>query len=73
MNKTVTIESKNHKYQNTYGGDVSISDYCSDHGRNEKSRSWAERIVSNWKFDSECEKHMENSIELFRKKQEETA
>ena len=73
MNKTVTITSKNHKYQNTYGGYIGISDYCSDYERNDKSRSWAERIASDWKFDSECEKHMENSIGLFRMKQEETA
>ena len=28
MNKTVTIESRTHKYQNTYGGNVCASDFC---------------------------------------------
>lgn len=28
MNRTVTIESKNHKYANTYGGNICISDFA---------------------------------------------
>ena len=31
MNRTVTITSKNHKYQNTYGGNICISDFCTDY------------------------------------------
>ena len=49
MNRTVTITSKNHKYQNTYGGNICISDFCTDY---EGSRNIAERIASDWRFDS---------------------
>ena len=51
MNKTVTITSKNHKYQNTYGGNICISDFCTDY---EGSRNVAERIESDWRFDRSC-------------------
>lgn len=43
MNKTVTITPKNHKYQNTYGGNICASDFCTDY---EGSRKIAERIES---------------------------
>ena len=51
MNKTVTITSKNHKYQNTYGGKIRVSDFCTDY---EGSRNIAERIASDWRFDKAC-------------------
>ena len=47
MNRTVTITSKNHKYANTYGGNICISDFCTDY---EGSRS----IESDWRFDRSC-------------------
>lgn len=50
MNRTVTIESKNHKFVNTYGGNICISDFCTDY---KGSRNIAERIESNWRFDKE--------------------
>lgn len=51
MNRTVIITSKNHKYQNTYGGNICISDFCTDY---EGSRNIAERIASDWRFDKAC-------------------
>lgn len=51
MNRTVTITSKNHKYQNTYGGDICISDFCIDY---KGSQNIAERIASDWRFDKSC-------------------
>lgn len=51
MNKTVTITPKNHKYQNTYGGNICASDFCTDY---EGSRKIAERIESDWRFDKSC-------------------
>ena len=51
MNRTVTITSKNHKYANTYGGNIRISDFCTDY---EGSRNIAERIESDWRFDRSC-------------------
>ena len=51
MNKTVTITSNNHKYQNTYGGNICVSDFCTDY---ECSRNIAERIESDWRFDRSC-------------------
>lgn len=51
MNRTVTITSKNHKYQNTYGGDIYISDFCIGY---EGGRNIAERIASDWRFDKAC-------------------
>ena len=44
----------------TFGGTINFSDFCTDHNRSEKSKSWAERIVSDWKFDEQCKKNMEN-------------
>ena len=40
----------------TFGGTINFSDFCTDHHRSEKSKSWAERIVSDWKFDEQCKK-----------------
>ena len=59
MNKTVTITSKNHKYQNTYGGNIYTSDFCTDY---EGSRNIANRIMADWKFDQYCKKNSENKI-----------
>ena len=59
MNKTVTIISKNHKYQNTYGGNICVSDFCTDY---EGSRNIANRIMADWKFDQYCKKNSENKI-----------
>lgn len=51
MNRTVTITSKNRKYQNTYGGNICISDFCTDY---KGSQNIAERIASDWRFDKLC-------------------
>ena len=51
MNRTVTITSKNHKYQNTYGGKIRVSDFCTEY---EGSRNIAERIEYDWRFDRSC-------------------
>ena len=59
MSKTVTITSKNHKYQNTYGGNICVSDFCTDY---EGSRNIANRIMADWKFDQYCKKNSENKI-----------
>ena len=59
MNRIVTITSKNHKYQNTYGGNIYISDFCTDY---EGSRNIANRIMADWKFDQYCKKNSENKI-----------
>ena len=59
MNRTVTITSKNHKYQNTYGGNIYVSDFCTDY---EGSRNIANRIMADWKFDQYCKKNSENKI-----------
>lgn len=56
MNRTVTITSKNHKYANTYGGDIYASDFCTDY---EGSRNIAERIASDCKFDMRNEEELE--------------
>lgn len=55
MNRTVTITSKNHKYQNTYGGNVCASDFCTDY---EGTRNIANRIASDWKFDEQCKRNI---------------
>lgn len=57
MNKTVTITSRNHKYQNTYSGIIYPSDFCTDY---EGTRNIASRIMSDWKFDEQCRKNLEN-------------
>ena len=44
----------------TYGGIINFSDFCTDHNRSEKSKSWAERIVSDWRFDEQCKKNTAN-------------
>ena len=46
----------------TFGGTINFSDFCTDHNRSEKSKSWAERIVSDWKFDEKCRKLANNNI-----------
>ena len=44
----------------TFGGIINFSDFCTDYNRSEKSKSWAGRIVSDWKFDEHCRKNIEN-------------
>ena len=44
----------------TFGGIINFSDFCTDHNRSEKSKSWAERIMSDWKFDEQCKKNALN-------------
>ena len=44
----------------TFGGIINFSDFCTDYNRSEKSKSWAERIVSDWKFDEQCKKNTES-------------
>lgn len=65
MNKTLTITPKNHKYANTYGGNICASDFCTDY---EGSRNIAERIMSNWKDDLSRKKQMENNIRSYRER-----
>ena len=49
MNRTVTITSKNHKYQNTYGGLITEYDFCTDYPRKDKAPA----------FDKQCRKNAE--------------
>ena len=56
-----TTGSYNPDYS-TFGGTINFSDFCTDHNRSEKSKSWAERIVSDWKFDERCRKLANNNI-----------
>lgn len=63
MNRTVTITSKNHKYANTYGGNIYTSDFCIDY---EGTRNITERIESDWKFDMRNEKEMKKNWNKFR-------
>lgn len=65
MNKTVTITPKNHKYANTYGGNICASDFCTDYTG---SRNIAERIMSDWKDDLSRHKQMENNIRSYRER-----
>ena len=44
----------------TFGGTINFSDFCTDCHRSEKSKSWAERIVSDWRFDEQCKKNALN-------------
>ena len=57
MNRTVTIESKNHKYATTYGGYIYASDFNIEYNG---TRNMAERILSDWKFDEQRRKDIEN-------------
>lgn len=61
MNRTVTITSKNHKYQNTYGGlIIEIEyDFCTDCPRKDKAPSVADRIFRDFAFDKQCRKNAE--------------
>ena len=65
MNKTITITSKNYKYQNTYGGKIRVSDFCTDY---EGGRNIADRIISDWKDDLSYHKQMENNIRSYRER-----
>ena len=65
MNKTVAITSKNHKYANTYGGNIIQSDFCTDY---EGTRNVADKIVSAWLFDRSCDMQMKNSIRSYKSK-----
>lgn len=55
MNRTVTITSKNHEHQHTYGGSICWSDFCTDY---EGTRNIADRIAADWKFDEKCRKNL---------------
>ena len=51
----------------TFGGIINFSDFCTDYNRSEKSKSWADRIVSDWKFDDQCRKNIENKNKNYKK------
>ena len=57
MNKTMTIESKNHKYQNTYGGEIYQSDFNTYYGRSGKNI--AERIFKDLKKYKQLKEYKE--------------
>ena len=59
MNKTVTIESKNYKHQDTYGGLITEYDFCTDYPRKDKAPSVADRIFRDFAFDKQCRKNVE--------------
>lgn len=59
MNRTVTITSKNHKYQNTYGGLITEYDFCTDYPRKDEAPSVADRIFKDFAFDKQCRKNAE--------------
>ena len=63
MNRTVTITPKNHKYANTYGGNICASDFCTDY---EGTRNIANRIIADWKFDMRNKKEMKKNWNKFR-------
>lgn len=63
MNRTVTITSKNHKYANTYRGNICASDFCTDY---EETRNIANRIIADWKFDMRNKKEMKKNWNKFR-------
>ena len=62
MNKTVIITSKNHKYANTYGGNITASDFCTDY---DGSRNIADKIVSAWRVDEQCKKNISSRNRRF--------
>ena len=43
----------------TFGGIINFSDFCTDYNRSEKSKSWAERIVTDEKVDEDCRKNID--------------
>lgn len=43
--------------RNTYGGYIFASDFCTDY---EGTRNIANRIVSDWQFDEQCRKNIDN-------------
>ena len=57
MNKTVTITSKNHRYANTYGGEIYQSDFYTDYYY---SKNIADRIFRDLMFDTQCKKNYKN-------------
>ena len=62
METTTTFyRTENYKPDHSsFGGTINFSDFCTDHNRSEKSKSWAERIVSDWRFDEQCKKNALN-------------
>lgn len=43
----------------TYGGLITLSDFCTDHnGRPKSESSYASRIISDWRFDEMCRKNI---------------
>lgn len=64
MNRTVTITSKNHKYQNTYGGLITEYDFCTDYPRKDKAPSVADRILKILLLISNVERMQKEEIEM---------
>lgn len=64
MNRTVTITSKNHKYQNTYGGLITEYDFCTDCPRKDKAPSVADRIFRDLLLISNAERIQKEEIEM---------
>ncbi|WP_288681611.1 hypothetical protein [uncultured Eubacterium sp.] len=55
------LETYNTNYGTTFGGIVNESDFCTCHSRPDKSRSWADRVASDLKFDEYCKRAAERT------------
>lgn len=55
MTTTINI-TKNHNLHNTYGGRIYNSDFDTEFSYG----NVASRIISDWKFDQQCKKNIEN-------------
>ena len=56
----MNLETTTYRNHNTYGGLIGFSDFCTDYPRNEKKRSIADKIASDWRFDEQCRKNCES-------------
>lgn len=53
-NKTVKIVSRNHKYENTWGGYIYDGDFCTS----SPQEYTVDRIMSAFNFDKQCKKNL---------------
>lgn len=57
MNRTVTIESRNHKYANQDAGIICQSDFNTEY---EGNHNMVDRIITSWKIDKQYRKESVN-------------
>ena len=65
MKRNYYITGNYKTYRSTFGGIISNGDFCTEYSQ--KPGEHIEDIISDWKFDEQCRKNIENRMKINKK------